>query len=119
PRATGPPLHAPAASRPPAPPGPPGPPGPPRPPASARPAARVGPLAPAAPPPGAGERLKDTLYGVEDASRPSQGAPLASLLVKSGALKNQRLSVRTPVFNIGRPDYNDIGFPDPSVSTTD
>ena len=112
PRQTGAPVRGPAAS------GPPGPPGPPRPPASARPAARVGPLAPAAPPPGAGERLKDTLYGVEDASRPSQGAPLASLLVKSGALKNQRLSVRTPVFNIGRADYNDIVFPDPSVSTT-
>jgi len=26
--------------------------------------------------------------------------------------------VRTPVFNIGRADYNDIVFPDPSVSTT-
>jgi len=110
---TGAPVRAPAASGPPGP-----PPGPPGPPASSRPAARVGPLAPAAPPPGAGERLKDTLHGVEDAPRPSPGAPLASLLVKSGALKNQRLPVRTPVFNIGRADYNDIVFPDPSVSTT-
>jgi len=37
--------------------------------------------------------------------------------VKSGSLKNQRFPVRTPVFNIGRADYNDIVLPDPSVST--
>jgi pSer/pThr/pTyr-binding forkhead associated (FHA) protein len=43
---------------------------------------------------------------------------LASFLVRGGALKGQRLSVRTPVVNIGRADYNDLVFPDESVSTT-
>jgi len=38
--------------------------------------------------------------------------------VKSGALKGQRLVVKTPVVNIGRADYNDLVFPDESVSTT-
>src|SRR2546425_81188 len=76
------------------------------------------PPAPPAPPAGAGERLKDTLHGLDVVPRPSQGRPLASFLVKTGALKHQRLPVRTPVINIGRADYNDIIFPDPSVSTT-
>src|SRR5439155_2184077 len=59
--------------------------------------------APAAPPAGASERLKHTMHGVEAVPRPAQAAtpPLASLLVKSGTLKNQRFPVRTPVFNIG------------------
>src|SRR5437899_4582212 len=59
------------------------------------------------------------MHGVEAVPRPAQAAtpPLASLLVKSGTLKNQRFPVRTPVFNIGRADYNDIVLPDPSVST--
>src|SRR5205814_8961599 len=35
----------------------------------------------------------------------------------SGAPTKQRFPVRTPVFNIGRADYNDIVLPDPSVST--
>jgi len=61
--------------------------------------------------------LKDTLHGLDVVPRSSQSRPLASFLVKSGALKNQRLPVRTPVINIGRADYNDIIFPDPSVST--
>jgi len=64
----------------------------------ARPAA---PAAPAAPAP----------------ARPS-GGPLANFLVKSGALKGQRVVVKTPVVNIGRADYNDLVFPDESVSTT-
>jgi pSer/pThr/pTyr-binding forkhead associated (FHA) protein len=74
---------------------------------------------PAAPPAGASERLKHTMHGVEAVPRPAQTGPppLASLLVKNGALKNQRFPVRTPVFNIGRADYNDIVLPDPSVST--
>jgi pSer/pThr/pTyr-binding forkhead associated (FHA) protein len=38
--------------------------------------------------------------------------------VKSGALKGQRVVVKTPVVNIGRADYNDLVFPDESVSTT-
>src|SRR5438552_2392636 len=77
------------------------------------------PSRPAAPPAGASERLKHTMHGVEAVPRPAQAAtpPLASLLVKSGTLKNQRFPVRTPVFNIGRADYNDIVLPDPSVST--
>jgi pSer/pThr/pTyr-binding forkhead associated (FHA) protein len=43
---------------------------------------------------------------------------LANFLVRAGALKGQRLIVKTPVVNIGRADYNDIVFPDESVSTT-
>lgn len=70
----------------------------------------------------AAERLKETVHGVPPAPsapppRPS-GAPLANFLVKSGALKGQRLVVKTPVVNIGRADYNDLVFPDESVSTT-
>ena len=51
------------------------------------------------------------------APRPASG-PLASFIVKSGALKGQRLAVKTPVVNIGRADYNDLVLPDESVSTT-
>src|SRR5207237_9052288 len=50
-------------------------------------------------------------------SRPS-GTVLGSFLVRSGALKGQRLIVKTPVVNIGRADYNDLVFPDESVSTS-
>jgi len=91
---------------------------------------------PPAPPPGAQQRLQDTLHGVpEDAvkapppserstdakrrpSRPS-GAPkgLATLLVRSGSLKGQRVYVKVPIVNIGRAEYNDIVLPDDSVST--
>jgi pSer/pThr/pTyr-binding forkhead associated (FHA) protein len=63
------------------------------------------------------EQLKETVHGVPAAPRPSSGA-LASFLVRGGALKGQRLVVKTPVVNIGRADYNDIVFPDESVSTT-
>ena len=73
--------------------------------------------APAAPPPtpkppaGAGERLKSTMHGAP--------APvLGNFMVRSGALKGQRLVVKTPVANIGRADYNDLVIPDESVSTT-
>src|SRR5436190_1719468 len=55
--------------------------------------------------------------GLAAAAAPPAAAAPASLLVKSGSLKNQRFPVRTPVFNIGRADYNDIVLPDPSVST--
>lgn len=72
----------------------------------------------AAPPqPPKGERLRETVHGVPPAPRPS-GAPLASFLVRGGALKGQRLGVKTPVVNIGRADYNDLVLPDESVSTT-
>jgi pSer/pThr/pTyr-binding forkhead associated (FHA) protein len=66
---------------------------------------------PAVPPAGAGERLKQTMHGAP--------APvLANFLVRSGALKGQRLVVKTPVANIGRADYNDLMIPDESVSTS-
>ena len=45
-------------------------------------------------------------------------APIASLLVRSGSLKGKRLTVRTPVVNIGRGDYNDLVIPEPSVSAS-
>ena len=67
--------------------------------------------------PAAAGRLRETVHGMPAAPRPS-GAALASFLVRSGALKGQRLSVKTPVVNIGRADYNDLVFPDESVSTT-
>jgi len=57
------------------------------------------------------------VHGVPAAPRPS-GTPLASFLVRGGALKGQRLSVKTPVVNIGRADYNDLVIPDESVSTS-
>ena len=42
---------------------------------------------------------------------------LASLLVRSGVLKGQRIHVKVPIVNIGRAEYNDIVLPDDSVST--
>jgi len=77
----------------------------------------VPPPAPAAPPATKGQSLRETVHGVPSAPRPS-GAPLASFLVRGGSLKGQRLSVKTPVVNIGRADYNDLVLPDESVSTT-
>jgi pSer/pThr/pTyr-binding forkhead associated (FHA) protein len=38
--------------------------------------------------------------------------------VRNGGLAGRRLSVKTPVVNIGRADYNDLVVPDPSVSTS-
>jgi pSer/pThr/pTyr-binding forkhead associated (FHA) protein len=78
---------------------------------------------PSPPPPPKGERLRETVHGVPAAPRPTGGgggggAPLASFLVRGGALKGQRLGVKTPVVNIGRADYNDLVLPDESVSTT-
>ena len=66
----------------------------------------------AAPPAGAGERLKQTVHGT-----PAPPPVLGNFLVRSGALKGQRLVVKTPVVNIGRADYNDLVIPDESVST--
>src|SRR6266702_2001053 len=91
--------------------------------ASAPPAAPAPPSArPGTPavPPAAGDRLRHTVHGLEAAtpSRVSQGGALANFLVRSGALKGQRLQVKTPVANIGRAEYNDLVIPDPSVSTT-
>jgi pSer/pThr/pTyr-binding forkhead associated (FHA) protein len=46
------------------------------------------------------------------------GAPIASLLVRTGTLKGKRLTIRVPIANIGRGDYNDLVIPEPSVSAT-
>jgi pSer/pThr/pTyr-binding forkhead associated (FHA) protein len=43
--------------------------------------------------------------------------PLAVLTVRSGELKGRHFSIKVPVVNIGRADYNDIVIPDESVST--
>ncbi len=90
----------------------------------------------AAPPAeGAAERLKHTVHGMEavappsppstpppspppPAARPASPPPLATFLVRVGALAGQRLTVRTPIVNVGRADYNDVVVPDPSVSTS-
>lgn len=69
--------------------------------------------------------LSDTLHGIPlTPVRPVPAmsavtmAPLASLLIRGGALKGKRLPVRSPVVNIGRADYNDIVLPEASVSTS-
>ena len=77
-------------------------------------------------PPGASDRLRHTVHGLEAfvpaSPRPAvgggAGGGFASFLVRSGGLAGQRLSVKTPVVNIGRADYNDLVVPDPSVSTS-
>src|SRR5690349_2563591 len=98
--------------------------------------AAAAPTAGAAPPAeGAAERLKHTVHGMEavappsspstppsspppPAARPASPPPLATFLVRVGALAGQRLTVRTPIVNVGRADYNDVVVPDPSVSTS-
>jgi len=92
----------------------------PPPPASAPPAA----AAPPAPPAGAGGKLRDTAFGAlppTASSSPAVGpaaGPLVRLVVRSGALKGQRVSIKTPIANIGRADYNDVHLPEESVSTS-
>jgi pSer/pThr/pTyr-binding forkhead associated (FHA) protein len=80
-------------------------------------------LAPASPPPGAAHRLFDTAHGIPAMvpafpSRPTAPPPLATVLVRSGGLRGQRLPIRTPVVNIGRADYNDLVFGEESVSAS-
>jgi pSer/pThr/pTyr-binding forkhead associated (FHA) protein len=83
------------------------------------------PPSPAPPPPSplpppavpGGAQLQDTRMGVPAAPRAGAARGLASFLVRSGALKGQRLAVKTPVVNLGRADYNDVVIPDESVST--
>jgi len=79
----------------------------------------------AAPAAGADRRLGDTIIGLQavrrapsipDAPAPPAAEPLATLLVKRGQRKGERLQVRTPVTNIGRGEYNDIALPDASIS---
>jgi pSer/pThr/pTyr-binding forkhead associated (FHA) protein len=77
-------------------------------------------------PTGASARLSDTMHGMPlppppqtpPASAPAVALPLASLLVRSGALRGRRLPITVPTVNIGRADYNDLVIADPSVSTT-
>lgn len=95
------------------------------PPAAARPRRSVPQVTAPQPPTGAGARLSDTLMGMpQPLPNPSvtptapQAAPLASLLVRSGALKGRRLPVKVPVVNIGRAEFNDVVISDPSVSTS-
>jgi pSer/pThr/pTyr-binding forkhead associated (FHA) protein len=83
------------------------------------------PITAAHPPTGAGARLSDTMHNLpvqtlSGAVTPTapRVAPLASLLVRSGALKGRRLPVKVPVVNIGRADFNDVVIADPSVSTS-
>jgi len=45
-------------------------------------------------------------------------APIASILVRTGALRGRRMPIRVPVVNVGRADFNDIVLAEPSVSTT-
>jgi pSer/pThr/pTyr-binding forkhead associated (FHA) protein len=85
----------------------------------------VPPEGPLQPPTGASARLSDTMHGVPLPLRQTPPAPaaaialpLASLLVRSGALRGRRLPITVPTVNIGRADYNDLVIADPSVSTT-
>ncbi len=93
---------------------------PPAPPSAA--SAPASPAAAAASREGGGEpRLRNTAFGVPVPPPPPTArasAPLATFLVKTGALKGQRVPIRTPVVNFGRADYNDFMIPDESVSTT-
>src|SRR5713101_856175 len=113
---------APATAAPPPPPGPAATPPQAAPPAPSSGAQPVGGSGQAAPAPGAGDRLRHTVHGLEayvpPSPRSATGGSLASFLVRSGGLAGQRLSVKTPVVNIGRADYNDLVVPDPSVSTS-
>jgi pSer/pThr/pTyr-binding forkhead associated (FHA) protein len=76
---------------------------------------------------GANFRLGDTIVGlqairrapvVDSATLAPPPMPLASLLIRSGARKGDRIPVKTPVQQIGRADYNDVSLPDASVSAS-
>lgn len=77
-------------------------------------------------PTGATARLSDTMHGLplplprETPPPPPApvALPLASLLVRSGALRGRRLPITLSMVNIGRAEYNDLVIADPSVSTT-
>ena len=83
-----------------------------------RPAGATPPVAPppaqAAPPPAAPKAPAPA----PPPKRPSLGGVLANLVVRSGALKGQRLPIRVPIVNLGRAEYNDVMLPDDSVSTS-
>lgn len=72
------------------------------------------------PPPGAAERLSDTMHGIPATPLPAppvMPSPIASLMGRSGAVKGTRFPIRAPVASVGRGEYNDIVLPDASVST--
>lgn len=81
---------------------------------------------PAEPPPGAAERLQHTLHGIPIQRHRSTAAatpvardrPLASLLVRSGAMKGDRLPIYASAVKIGRAEFNDVVLRDPSVGVT-
>ena len=94
------------------------------------PIAAARPSGPATPPPGAAQRLNDTMHGrfvpgetggpaapAAAPPRPSAAQTFASFLIRSGALKGTRVAIRVPVVNIGRAEYNDVVLADDSVST--
>jgi pSer/pThr/pTyr-binding forkhead associated (FHA) protein len=86
-------------------------------------------------PAGAEYRLGDTLHGIPVGPPPGRGAGaapgapaaapgppqpggvLGTLMVRNGPQKGQSFPIRVPVVNIGRAEYNDIVFQDPSVSS--
>lgn len=78
----------------------------------------------ATPPPGAAARLGNTMMGMpafdpatlKSKAAQAGGSVLATLLVRKGPMKGDRFTVRVPVANIGRADYNDIVVSDESVS---
>jgi len=78
-------------------------------------------------PPGARARLNNTMMGLPavdmaDLRRAAQAGPegqvvpLATLLIRNGRNKGDRLEIKVPVANIGRADYNDVVVDDESVS---
>jgi pSer/pThr/pTyr-binding forkhead associated (FHA) protein len=72
------------------------------------------------PPPGAAERLSDTMHGIPATPLPAapvMPAPIASLMGRSGVVKGTRFAIRAPVASVGRGEYNDVVLPDASVST--
>jgi pSer/pThr/pTyr-binding forkhead associated (FHA) protein len=76
---------------------------------------------PPTPPPGAAHRLYDTVHGMPAmvpalASPPTSPPPLATILVRTGGLRGQRLPIRAPVVNVGRAEYNDLVLAEESVS---
>lgn len=72
------------------------------------------------PPPGAAQRLSDTMHGIPATPLPAPPVmppPIASLLGRTGVVKGTRFPIRGPVASVGRGEYNDIVLPDASVST--
>jgi len=77
-------------------------------------------------PAGAQQRLSDTMMGLPAYTPPAPTPPrpdaavepLASLLIRNGPQKGDRIPIRVPVVNIGRAEYNDIVLADESVSST-